>query len=148
MQLYTDGSKGEEGVGAAVVRGERVRRAMLPCEASIYSAEMHALNMAVNVVAETKDNTNFVIFSDSYSALRFLLNLRTNHPVARKLIHEVNRLQVEAGKIVKFCWIPSHVGVKGNEEADRAAVSAATRAEEFIGLDFKDWYPLIKKKIQ
>ena len=146
-QLYTDGSKRDTGVGAAVVWGERMRRATLPCEASIYSAEMHAISMAVSVAAEERDRTNFVVLSDSYGTLKTLLNLRTSHPTARKTIHEVNRLQVEDRKVVKFCWIPSHMGVKGNEEADRAAVSAAARAEELIGVDYQDWYPLIKKKI-
>ena len=30
---------------------------------------------------------------------------------------------VEQGKIVKFCWIPSHIGIHGNSEADKAAKS-------------------------
>ena len=28
------------------------------------------------------------------------------------------------GKIVNFCWIPSHIGIQGNNEADNAAKSA------------------------
>ena len=28
------------------------------------------------------------------------------------------------GIIVNFCWIPSHIGIHGNDEADRAAKSA------------------------
>ena len=65
-----------------------------------------------------------------------------------KTVHEINRLQVEDGTVVKFCWLSNHVGVKGNEEADRAAVLAAARAGEFIAVNYQDWYPLIKKKIQ
>ena len=118
----------------------------MPCEASIYSAEMYAVTMAVSVAAEDRNRINFVILSDSYSALKILLNLRTSHPTARKTIHKANRLQVEDGKVVKFCWIPSHVGVKGNEETDRAAVPAVTMAEELIGVYYQDWYPIIKKK--
>ena len=37
------------------------------------------------------------------------------------------------GKIVSFCWLPSHVGIKGNEKADSAARSALS----FQTTDFK-----------
>ena len=48
----------------------------------------------------------------------------------------------------KFCCIPGPVEVKSNEEADRTAVSTAARAEEFIGVDYQDWYSLIRKKVK
>ena len=31
---------------------------------------------------------------------------------------------VVQGKIANFCWIPSHIGIHGNTEADKAAKSA------------------------
>ena len=30
----------------------------------------------------------------------------------------------EIGKIINFCWTPSHIGIHGNNEADEAAKSA------------------------
>ena len=148
MKLYTDGSKRETGVGAAVSWNGRTRRATLPREATIYSAEMHAISMAVHIINEEPAETLFVILSDSYSALITLLNLRATHPVARKIIHDISRLQTESGKTVKLCWVPSHVGVAGNEEADKAAVAAARGVEEYIGVEYRDWYPHIRTKIE
>jgi ribonuclease HI len=33
-------------------------------------------------------------------------------------------LLAKLNKIVKFCWIPSHIGISGNTKADRAAKDA------------------------
>ena len=48
MKLYTKGSKKE--TGAAVSWNGRTRRATLPRESTIYSAEMHAISMAVQII--------------------------------------------------------------------------------------------------
>ena len=146
-QLYTDGSKREIGVGAAVVWGRGVKRATLPSEASIYSAEMHAIDMAIKIVT-AEPLEKYVIFSDSASVLRSLSDTRTTHPIARRLLHEINILHNETNKRVTFCWIPSHVGIEGNEKADRAAFEAAAGPEEYIAIEYKDWYPIIKQKIE
>ena len=40
------------------------------------------------------------------------------------------------GKIVNICWIPSHIGIRGNDEADTAAKSALEFEFEIV-LKFK-----------
>ena len=35
----------------------------------------------------------------------------------------------------------------GNEEADIAAVAAAAKPEEYIEVEYKDWYPFIRAKV-
>ena len=126
----------------------RIRRATLPREGTIYSAEMHAISMAVQIINEESAETLFVTLSDSYSALITLLNLRAMHSVARKIIHDISRLQTESEMTSKLCWVPSHVGVVGNEEADKAAVATARGVEEYIGVEHRDWYPHIRTKIE
>ena len=45
----------------------------------------------------------------------------------------------ETGKIVEFCWIPSHVGVAGNERADETANRAAqAQSTRFLLLPARD----------
>ena len=86
IKLYTEGSKRGEGVGAAVVWRTDARAASLPTEASVYTAEVHAISVAVRV-AEEIEGTKFVVLSDSHSVLRTLMNIRSKHPVCRRLQH-------------------------------------------------------------
>ena len=48
------------------------------------------------------------------------------------------------GKIVNFCWIPSHIGIHGNNAADRTAKSAL----EFEIVKFKIPYTDLKHVIK
>ena len=38
-------------------------------------------------------------------------------------------VECSRGKDIVFCWIPSHIGIKGNEEADEAAKEALSLNE-------------------
>ena len=107
QELYTDGSKREAGVGAAVVGLGRVRKATLLREASILSSEIHAIEMAMKIIAEV-NGIEFVVFSDSYNALKCIEDAETQHPIARNIIHDIDRLQRETRKLVHMCWIPSY----------------------------------------
>ena len=44
------------------------------------------------------------------------------------MLEKYNQL-ISRGKDIIFCWIPSHVGIKGNEEADEAAKEALSLNE-------------------
>ena len=88
------------------------------------------------------DDVFNVVFSDSLSSLLGLSHLNTFHPVLQSILAALTSLD-RSGKRVVFCWLPSHVGVTGNERADEAAKRAArvacTRfyplpAEDFLAL--------------
>jgi ribonuclease HI len=142
-KMYTDGSKCDAGVGAAVVYGETTVPATLPTEASIFSAELYAICMALKLINRS-EKRNFVVFSDSRSVLMAIMNIRTLHPIIRGVIHTVHDLTNVQRKIISFCWLPGHVGIKGNELADKAAVRAASQPEQLITLHYKDFYPVIQ----
>ena len=71
---------------------------------------------------------NYMIFSDSMSCLQvFLQTLPTNYRIIR-VLEKYNQL-LSRGKDIIFCWIPSHVGIKGNKEADEDAKQALSLNE-------------------
>ena len=141
--IYTDGSKSDTGVGAAVVTTGLKRSASLPITASIYTAELKAIQIALQMIEESEMG-NFLICSDSMSALQGIGNFQTDGMVYRikVYIHE----RKNDGKNVLFLWTSSHVGIEGNEEADAEAKRAATRPAEFIPIPYRDWYPTIRYK--
>ena len=49
-----------------------------------------------------------------------------NHPVNRVL--QACQKILSNGKFITFCWLPSHRDIKGNEDADRAAKYALSKA--------------------
>ena len=124
VKIFTDGSKSEIGVGCAVVRGGEVYEAKLPDSSSIYTAELTAIVQALEVVHNSSKN-NFVIYSDSKSALESLKQLYSVHPLIRKAQEWLFWISCRK-KSVCFCWIPAHVGIQGNEEADKYAKEAST----------------------
>ena len=78
--------------------------------------------MVENAPSETKlkclpiqtDQTPAVIFSDSQSALKSIKTGISNHPI---IINICNKIMTSNFKIY-LAWIPSHIGIAGNEKAD------------------------------
>ena len=65
------------------------------------------------------NDRNFLICSDSYSALQ---TLKSNEP--NSLAHEIFDKVASTDKTIEFEWIPSHMGIPGNDAADLGAKSA------------------------
>ena len=124
-RIYTDGSKSADAVGAASVRGKdfsNVFKARLPSCSSIFSAEMKALLLALRMVYQSRGE-KFLILSDSLSSLIAIQERKLDHPFLIDFFEWHTKVFNE-GKQVELAWIPSHVGIKGNEAADTAAKEA------------------------
>ena len=141
VALFTDGSKGDEGVGYAVVTPDGIKAKRLPNAASIYTAELSAIRRAIVCIGRSPGE-QFTIFSDSLSALQSSCDAFTLHPIIKKIHRLLNALT----KTVTFCWVPSHIGVNKNETADQAAKEASTaEVQPDIPLPYRDYYPYIHK---
>ena len=85
----------------------------------IFTAEVTAIDLAVDTIAESDDD-HFIIFSDSISVLLSLHSKKMDNPLILQLLQKLHHLSC-AHKTIHLCWIPSHIGIRGNEAADMAA---------------------------
>ena len=123
--IYTDGSKDANKTALAVVYPSFIHSKRLPDKSSIFTAELEALVSALRYVKMTNTDNRFVIFSDSKSVLQAILS-KWEHPTI-KIVMEYLHLIHSVDKEVVFCWIPSHMGIQGNERADKAAKEALSK---------------------
>jgi len=144
IHIYTDGSKTEHGVGSATVTTRHTMRRKLNDNASIFTAELYALLDAVTYV-DRNDIRNSTIFSDSQSAIAAIRDYGSTNPLVVEIQRWIIRL-ASRQKVACICWVPSHVGVHGNEEADREAVAMARSPGiiEDIGILHRDYYSIIR----
>ena len=139
--IYTDGSKAENRVAAAATSNNLSAQVRLPGNASIFTTELQALKMAFNVVKNC-DWDCFIIFTDSLSSLQALDSNKCDHPFIQDILKCFNDC-LSVNKKVILVWVPSHVGIKGNEKADELAKQALN----FNVLDLKVPYTDLKVNV-
>jgi len=128
--IYTDGSKDPQtrrvGYGIYANDHKKVRISKrLPDGQSVYTAELQAIKESLMILPKITNNPRVVILSDSLSALQAI---QGRHSTARpnmlsSLMHRYTVL-ANRGYAIQLCWIPSHVGIAGNEGADKLARKA------------------------
>ena len=124
VHIYTDGSKNERKASFAVYceygyKFDRIRN-----DSSIFTAELEAIISALRYIEIPRNkDKKFVIFSDSKSVLESIENQVSKNPLMNNVLDKLQELSSN-GWCIKFCWVPSHVGIRGNEMADRRAKSA------------------------
>jgi len=79
-----------------------------------------------------------MIFSASLSSLIAIQNRLWSNPLVLETLEKVHDLIVH-GKSVVFVWLPSHVGIKGNTDADTAAKAALTTTPDNISVPHSDF---------
>ena len=101
--------------------------------------------LAIDVVWRSKEK-NFVIFSDSISSLQSINGFKLDSDLVQKFLKDSTILE-KNGKNIILCWIPSHVGILGNEKANAAAKSALSLPVTSMKLPATGMYPRITKLI-
>ena len=130
LQIFTDGSvrdDGKTGYGIVFKYQDRFHRELdiarrTSDNLSTFSVEMQAIKHGLAIARNIFPSADkYVVLTDSLSSLQAL----QNKPKKRYDMHnEINKSITElmnAGIDVSICHIPSHVGIYGNEEADKAA---------------------------
>ena len=136
LHIYTDGSKCDKRSGCAfyIPFLKHSKSLRLPDDTTVFMAEMIAILESLKCIL-TKPPLSCVIFSDSLSSIQTLENGCNNCVVHEEIKYCLYQLSC-IGAQVTFCWIPSHIGINGNETADKLAKSATS--QEMIN------FPLLK----
>ena len=125
-QIYTDGAKNHRGSGSAmfcVPHNLGWGKRLTPITSSFH-AEVMGIEMAVQHAETHCPGQNIVILSDSKSTITAIGNLNLNQPPPIHLIRILQSLHhlAQSGVNVYLQWIPSHSGIRQNENCDRLAV--------------------------
>ena len=135
--IYTDGSKIDDKVSAAAVCMDVVRCKRLHGAASIFTAELTAISLALEII-DHSHYAKFLIASDSLSSIQAIQNSRWDNPFVCDILNKSTELLKE--KDIILCWVPSHCGISGNEAADKAAKEALSNDITPMQIPYKDFY--------
>ena len=69
-----------------------------------------------------------------------------DNPLILKLLEKLHHLS-GAHKTIHFCWIPSHIGICGNEAADMAAKESLSQDIIISEIPYTDLKPHINRFI-
>ena len=147
FSIFTDGSKSEDKVGCAAISTQESRATALPSHASIFTAELWAIKQALDTICNT-EFTRYIIYCDSKSALDAIRGFQPTNHIITDIINRIHTIKTNSNKTIEFCWVLAHVGLAGNEYADKAAKEAAQDEPIDMVTPPKDHVPAIKKAIK
>ena len=138
-------AKDGEKVASAAVQDGELYQFRLPNNSSSFSAELRAIELALNHI-EQDAYWRYIIYTDSLSVMQALEGEKTDNQLVVSLLEKLSKLCRRAD--IVFCWLPSHIGISGNEEADKAAKDALSLEILPFKVPFNDFKALISKFIQ
>jgi ribonuclease HI len=133
IQIYTDGSKTEQGVGSgvAIFTGQELVTQLkykLDNRCSNNQAEQLAIAKALealeSIFMEENSPRTAAIITDSRVALDSIKNFSNHSYLIEEIRKSLSKL-ARSNWTVAFSWVKSHAGIFGNELADQLAKAAA-----------------------
>ena len=106
----------------------------IPDGSSVFTAEAKAIDLALDFVNNCTYTDKFVIFSDSLSVLQALNHTSSKNSHIQHLL--LKHHEISSSKSVIYCWIPSHIGIYGNEKVDKSD-------KESLNLEVTDFKSLL-----
>ena len=157
-EVYTDGSKMNEKVEAAAVinrhfqNGETTCRQLskrLPDNSTIFAAEATAISLALNYYQHMGPvHHDVIVYSDSMFCLQAIEGEDTENPFICHIMNLLWSLS-NKGTRVRFCWVPSHCGIDGNEIVDQLAKETLDQdIDPLASVHYTDMKPLVNSYIQ
>ena len=138
LTFYTDGSGIGGHVGAAAVNTDAgaARHQYLGTAPNntVYSAELMGIILALEMARDLQEKSPDApvrIFTDSQSAIQSAGGTRPPAGPCGSLLSKISELIRQLDRPLSIHWIPAHVGVPGNEAADREAKAAARLGSSF-----------------
>jgi ribonuclease HI len=129
--IFTDGSRSDNFVGSAMLHYGCISQGWKLKNASIFEAEAFGILKAIVHIKSVHPPGRFAVLSDSLSVIHSISS--SVHPAKlSNLVLEIRKILFElvnSGYVVTLIWVPSHVGIQGNEDADRLAALANNGVE-------------------
>lgn len=145
FDIYTDGSKGDAGVGAGIaIFFEKELACQLEYRLQDFCSNNQAEQIAILKALEYLETNHQLpdnqktaaIHTDSKVTLDSLENHRLQHNLIASIQEQTQKLETK-NWIIHYAWIKAHNGDDGNETADRLAKQAAANKDLPVSYDRK-----------